>query len=142
MVTLHDAEAVVKVIDFGVAKAIHEPLTDKTIYTRFAQMIGTPMYTSPEQAEMNSLDVDTRSDIYSLGVLFYELLTEQTPFDQNRLQTASFDEMRRMIREEDPPRPSARLTANTNLVTTRKTNRSVSTRSLASELRGDPIGSS
>lgn len=137
LVTLHDADAVVKVIDFGVAKAINEPLTEKTIYTRFAQMIGTPMYMSPEQAEMNSLDVDTRSDIYSLGVLLYELLTEQTPFDQNRLQTASFDEMRRMIREEEPPRPSARLTTDTRLATTRQMNRTLSTRSLASELRGD-----
>ncbi|PQO41097.1 serine/threonine protein kinase [Blastopirellula marina] len=137
LITLHDAEAVVKVIDFGVAKALHEPLTDRTIYTRFAQMIGTPMYMSPEQAEMNSLDVDTRSDIYSLGVLLYELLTEQTPFDQHRLQTASFDEMRRMIREEDPPRPSARLTTTTRLITTREANRAVGERSLASELKGD-----
>lgn len=137
LITLHDVEAVVKVIDFGVAKALNEPLTDRTIYTRFAQMIGTPMYMSPEQAEMNSLDVDTRSDIYSLGVLLYELLTEQTPFDQHRLQTASFDEMRRMIREVDPPRPSARLTTNTRLVTTREANRTMGERSLASELKGD-----
>ncbi|RCS54041.1 serine/threonine protein kinase [Bremerella cremea] len=137
LITLHDADAVVKVIDFGVAKALNEPLTDQTIYTRFAQMIGTPMYMSPEQAEMNSLDVDTRSDIYSLGVLLYELLTEQTPFDQHRLQTASFDEMRRMIREEDPPRPSARLTSTTHLITTCEANRAVGERSLASELKGD-----
>lgn len=137
LVTLHDADAVVKVIDFGVAKALNEPLTEKTIYTRFAQMIGTPMYMSPEQAEMNSLDVDTRSDIYSLGVLLYELLTEQTPFDQVRLQTASFDEMRRMIREEDPPRPSARLTADGQLASTSKSRRTSQPRNLASELRGD-----
>ncbi len=109
MVTLHDATPVVKVIDFGVAKAIGEPLTQKTIYTRFAQMIGTPMYMSPEQAEMNSLDVDTRSDVYSLGVLLYELLTGTTPFDLRRLHTATFDELRRIIREEEPPRPSVRL---------------------------------
>lgn len=142
LVTLHDADAVVKVIDFGVAKALREPLTDRTIYTRFAQMIGTPMYMSPEQAEMNSLDVDTRSDIYSLGVLLYELLTEQTPFDQHRLQTASFDEMRRMIREEDPPRPSARLTTsmpteNLQAASTRRSTRTATSRTLASELRGD-----
>ncbi|MEW4453718.1 serine/threonine-protein kinase [Bremerella sp. JC817] len=137
LVTLHDADAVVKVIDFGVAKALNEPLTERTIYTRFAQMIGTPMYMSPEQAEMNSLDVDTRSDIYSLGVLLYELLTEQTPFDQHRLQTASFDEMRRMIREEDPPRPSARLTGTTRLDTTKPVARQVNPRHLATELKGD-----
>ncbi len=109
MVTLHDVTPVVKVIDFGVAKAIGEPLTDKTIYTRFAQMIGTPMYMSPEQAELNSLDVDTRSDVYALGVLLYELLTGTTPYDQKRMQTATFDELRRIIREEEPPRPSTRL---------------------------------
>ena len=87
LVTLHDGTPVVKVIDFGVAKAIGEPLTDKTIYTRFTQMIGTPLYMSPEQVEMSGLDVDTRSDIYSLGVLLYELLTGTTPFDRQRLQT-------------------------------------------------------
>ena len=109
LVMLHDDRPVVKVIDFGVAKALHDPLTDKTIYTQFAQMIGTPMYMSPEQADMNPLDIDIRSDVYSLGVLLYELLTGLTPFDQHRMQTALFDELRRMIREEDPPRPSARL---------------------------------
>ena len=109
MVTLHDGTPVVKVIDFGVAKAISEPLTQKTIYTRFAQMIGTPLYMSPEQAEMSGLDVDTRSDIYALGVLLYELLTRTTPFDQSRLNTATFDELRRIIREEEPTRPSVRL---------------------------------
>ena len=79
LVTLHDGSPVVKVIDFGVAKALHQPLTDKTIYTRFAQIVGTPLYMSPEQAEMSGLDIDTRSDIYSLGVLLYELLTGTTP---------------------------------------------------------------
>src|SRR6185369_4225892 len=91
MVTLHDATPVVKVIDFGVSKAIGEPLTDKTIYTRFTQLIGTPMYMSPEQAEMNALDVDTRSDVYSLGVMLYELLAGTTPFDLKRLNSATFD---------------------------------------------------
>ena len=100
---------VVKVIDFGVAKAIGQQLTDKTIYTRFAQMIGTPLYMSPEQAEISGLDVDTRSDIYSLGVLLYELLTGTTPFDKQRFATAAYDEIRRIIREEEPPRPSTRL---------------------------------
>jgi serine/threonine protein kinase/WD40 repeat protein/tetratricopeptide (TPR) repeat protein len=109
MVTLHDGVPVVKVIDFGVAKAIGQQLTDKSIYTRFTQMIGTPLYMSPEQAEMSGLDVDTRSDIYSLGVLLYELLTGTTPFDKERLQTVGYDEMRRIIREEEPPKPSTRI---------------------------------
>ena len=110
MVTLHDDTHVVKVIDFGVAKATGQSLTDKTIYTRFFSMIGTPLYMSPEQAAMSGLDVDTRSDIYSLGVLLYELLTGTTPFDRDRLDTAGYDEMRRIIREEEPPKPSTRLT--------------------------------
>ena len=85
LVTLHDGVPVVKVIDFGVAKAVGQSLTDKTVYTRFAQMIGTPLYMSPEQAEMGGLDIDTRCDVYALGVLLYELLTGTTPFDQRRL---------------------------------------------------------
>jgi serine/threonine protein kinase/Flp pilus assembly protein TadD len=111
LVAPHDGVPVVKVIDFGVAKALGQQLTEKTIYTRFAQMIGTPLYMSPEQAEVNQLDVDTRSDVYSLGVLLYELLTGTTPFDQQRFQKAAFDEIRRIIKEEDPPKPSTRLTA-------------------------------
>ena len=109
LVTLHNGTPVVKVIDFGVAKAVGQQLTDKTIYARFAQMIGTPLYMSPEQAELSGLDIDTRSDVYSLGVLLYELLTGSTPFDCERLKTAAFDEVRRIIREEEPPRPSVRL---------------------------------
>src|SRR5207248_10582220 len=109
LVTSHDGKPVAKVIDFGVAKAIYQHLTEKTIYTQFAQMIGTPLYMSPEQAEMSGLDIDTRSDIYSLGVLLYELLTGMTPIDKNRFVEAAYDEIRRMIREEEPPRPSQRL---------------------------------
>jgi tetratricopeptide (TPR) repeat protein len=110
LVTLHDDKSVVKVIDFGIAKAIGQHLTDKTLFTNFAQMMGTPIYMSPEQAQMSGLDVDTRSDIYSLGVLLYELLTGMTPLDSERLRTAAFDEIRRIIREEDPVTPSMRMT--------------------------------
>ncbi len=137
LVTLHDGTPVVKVIDFGVAKAIGEPLTNKTIYTRFTQMIGTPLYMSPEQVEMSGLDVDTRSDIYSLGVLLYELLTGTTPLDRHRLQTASFDELRRIIRDEDPPRPSTRLTTLGLQLSTVSASRQVGPRGLSSVLHGD-----
>jgi serine/threonine protein kinase/WD40 repeat protein len=109
LVAPHDGVPVVKVIDFGIAKALGQQLTDKTIYTRFTQMIGTPLYMSPEQAEVNQLDVDIRSDVYSLGVLLYELLTGTTPFDRERLASAGYDEIRRILREEEPPRPSTRL---------------------------------
>jgi eukaryotic-like serine/threonine-protein kinase len=106
LVTLQDGHPLVKVIDFGVAKAIGQSLTIKTMYTRFASMVGTPAYMSPEQAGMSTGDIDTRSDIYSLGVLLYELLTGTTPFASDRLQSAGFDELRRIIREEEPHRPS------------------------------------
>lgn len=109
LVTLHDGVPVPKVIDFGIAKAIEQRLTDKTVFTQFQAFIGTPAYTSPEQAEMSGLDIDTRSDIYSLGVLLYELLTGETPFDPKHLLDSGLDEMRRIIREEEPQRPSTRL---------------------------------
>jgi serine/threonine protein kinase len=110
LVTLNDGVPVPKVIDFGVAKATgQQRLTDATQFTQFAQMVGTPLYMSPEQAEMTGLDVDTRSDVYSLGVLLYELLTGTTPFDKDRLRQAAHDEVRRIIREEEPPRPSTRI---------------------------------
>jgi serine/threonine protein kinase len=109
LVTLHDGLPVVKVIDFGVAKALHQQLTEHTLYTGVAQLMGTPLYMSPEQVEMSGLDVDTRSDVYSLGVLLYELLTGHTPFATDALRRAGLDEMRRLIREVEPPRPSQRV---------------------------------
>jgi tetratricopeptide (TPR) repeat protein len=109
LVTVNDRLPVPKVIDFGIAKATAGPLTDKTLLTAFEQFIGTPAYMSPEQAEMSGLDIDTRSDIYSLGVLLYELLTGKTPFDPKEMASAGLEGVRHLIREKDPVRPSTRL---------------------------------
>jgi WD40 repeat protein/serine/threonine protein kinase len=110
LVTLHDGVPVPKVIDFGIAKATQQELTEKTVFTQFRQFLGTPAYVSPEQAEMSGLDIDTRSDIYSLGVLLYELLTGRTPFDTQELLRAGLEGLRRIIRERQPLKPSTRLT--------------------------------
>ncbi len=138
LVTLHDGVPVPKVIDFGIAKATATPLTEKTLFTAYAQLIGTPAYMSPEQAEMSGLDVDTRADIYSLGVLLYELLTGRTPFDPKQLMQAGFDEMRRTLREREPQRPSAILTTlqNDELTATAR-HRHAEPPRLISQLRGD-----
>jgi eukaryotic-like serine/threonine-protein kinase len=115
LVALYDERPVPKVIDFGVAKAIGQKLTELTIFTQFGQIVGTLEYMSPEQAQLNQVDIDTRSDIYSLGVLLYELLTGTTPFDSKRLREAAFDEILRIIRHEDPPKPSTRLSTTEEL---------------------------
>jgi eukaryotic-like serine/threonine-protein kinase len=109
LVAVHDGAPVPKVIDFGIAKVTQQQLSDKTVFTQFQQLIGTPAYISPEQAEMSGLDIDTRSDIYSLGVLLYELLTGTTPFDTEELMQSGLDQMRQIIRERNPVRPSFRL---------------------------------
>ncbi len=139
LVTVNDGVAVPKVIDFGIAKATSDQrLTDKTVFTAFEQFIGTPAYMSPEQAEITSIDVDTRSDIYSLGVLLYELLTGKTPFDAKELLQAGLDEMRRTIREKEPDRPSTKVStlAGEELTTTAK-RRGVEAPKLVNVLRGD-----
>jgi eukaryotic-like serine/threonine-protein kinase len=138
LVTLHDGVPVPKVIDFGIAKATEGRLTDATVYTQLHQFIGTPAYMSPEQAEMSGLDIDTRSDIYSLGVLLYELLAGSTPFDANELMASGIDAMRKTIREKEPMRPSTRFATlkGEDLTTTAK-RRSADKAKLMHQLKGD-----
>lgn len=138
LVAMHDTIPVVKVIDFGVAKAIGQQLTEKTLYTAIGQMVGTPMYMSPEQAGQSSIDVDTRSDVYSLGVLLYELLTGCTPFEKETLKLAAYDEMRRIIQEVDPPRPSTRFSSlNATTSSTIAKCRQSEPHKLSQQLRGE-----
>jgi WD40 repeat protein/serine/threonine protein kinase/tetratricopeptide (TPR) repeat protein len=137
LVTLHDGLPVPKVIDFGVAKATGQSLTERTMYTAFTQLVGTPLYMSPEQVELSGLDVDTRSDVYSLGVLLYELLTGTTPFDSETLKYAAFDEMRRIIREEEPPKPSTRLSTPCATLTATAARRSSDPRQLNRSVQGE-----
>ena len=138
LVTMQDGQAMPKIIDFGVAKATGQQLTEKTLFTAFAQVVGTPLYMSPEQAEMSGADVDTRSDVYSLGVVLYELLTGTTPFTQERLHSAAFDEIRRIIREEEPPRPSTRIsTLASDRLSTVAEHRRTDMRRLQHSVRGE-----
>ena len=138
MVTMHDGVPVPKVIDFGIAKATEQRLTDKTLFTSYAQLMGTPAYMSPEQMELSGLNLDTRSDIYSLGVLLYELLTGRTPFDTADLLKLGVDELRRTVREQEPLSPSAKLKTLNNEELTKTARRlQVEAPRLVSQLRGD-----
>ena len=138
MVTMHDDKPVAKIIDFGISKAVSYQLTEKTLFTGYGQMIGTPMYMSPEQAQLSGLDVDTRSDVYSLGVLMYELVTGTTPFDEATLKRVGFDEVRRMLREEEPPLPSSRVgTLKNDLLSTVADQRKIDPSRLSHSLRGE-----
>jgi non-specific serine/threonine protein kinase/serine/threonine-protein kinase len=137
LVTIIDGASVPKIIDFGVAKATGASLTERTVYTAFHQFVGTPLYMSPEQADLSGMDMDTRSDIYSLGVLLYELLTGTTPFDQDTFRRAAFDELRRIIREQEPPRPSTRLSSLGATRATVSANRKADVRHLDRAVRGE-----
>ncbi len=136
LIALYDGRPVAKVIDFGVAKATNQRLTEKTMFTEFGQIVGTLEYMSPEQAELSQLDIDTRSDIYSLGVMLYELLTGTTPFEKKRVQSAAFHEILRMIREEEPPRPSTRLST-TDQLPSIAANRGTPPAKLSGVMRGE-----
>lgn len=138
LVTIQDDRPVPKIIDFGVAKATAQRLTERTVFTELGQLIGTPEYMSPEQAEMTGLDIDTRTDVYSLGVLLYELLVGVLPFESKELRSVGFDEIRRRIREQEPPKPSTRLTTpgfdTDHAIKSRQTDLSTLTRQLKGEL--------
>jgi tetratricopeptide (TPR) repeat protein len=136
LVAPYDGNAVVKVIDFGVAKATGQRLTDKTLFTGFGALVGTPEYMSPEQAEVNNQDIDTRSDVYSLGVLLYELLTGSTPLTRQRVKEVALLEVLRLIREEEPPRPSTRLSTTEELPSV-AANRGLEPRKLSGVVRGE-----
>ena len=136
LVAEYDNRAVPKVIDFGVAKATAQRLTERTMFTEFGQVLGTMEYMSPEQSKFNQLDIDTRSDIYSLGVLLYELLAGSTPFEGKRLHAAAFDEMLRIIREEEPPKPSTRLSSIDTLPSV-AANRHTEPARLSKDVRGE-----
>ncbi|MBL8816422.1 MAG: serine/threonine protein kinase [Planctomyces sp.] len=136
LVSMHEGKAVPKVIDFGLAKAFNQSLTENTLHTALGTMLGTPMYMSPEQAEQNNLDIDTRTDIYSLGVILYELLTGVTPIERQAFRDAALNEMLRLIREVEPPRPSTRLSSIENLPNV-AASRGIDPRSLNRELHGD-----
>ena len=137
LVTMYDDKPVPKVIDFGVAKAIAEKLTEQTLFTRVGQVIGTLEYMSPEQASLNALDVDTRADVYALGVLLYELLTGTTPLNKERMEGVAFLEMLRLIREEEPPKPSTRLSQSGDALTSYAVDRRTDRQKLPKMVKGE-----
>jgi serine/threonine protein kinase/tetratricopeptide (TPR) repeat protein len=137
LVAIQDGKAVPKIIDFGVAKATAQSLTERTMYTELGMLIGTPEYMSPEQAEMSGQNIDTRTDVYSLGAILYELLVGALPFDPKELRRAGFDEIRRKIREEDPPKPSTKLSTMGDASTTQAQNRRTERPALIRQIRGD-----
>jgi len=137
LVAIQDGVAVPKIIDFGVAKATAQSLTERTMYTELGMMVGTPEYMSPEQAEMSGQNVDTRTDVYSLGAILYELLVGALPFDPKELRRAGYDEIRRKIREEDPPKPSTRLSTMGEASTTQAALRRTERPLLIRQIRGD-----
>ena len=137
LVALYDGKPVPKVIDFGVAKATQQKLTELTMFTGLGQILGTLEYMSPEQAELNQLDIDTRSDVYSLGVLLYKLLTGSTPFTQEELRRAGFEEMLRTIRETEPPKPSTRLSASGDALPSISSVRRIDPAKLSKLVRGE-----
>ncbi len=137
LVAIHDNKPVPKIIDFGVAKATAQRLTERTVFTELGQLIGTPEYMSPEQAEMSGLDIDTRTDVYSLGVLLYELLIGTLPFDSDTLRAAGLGEIQRIIRETDPPKASTRLSSLGDSQASVAQSRSTDLSALRKELRGD-----
>src|SRR3989449_7145452 len=137
MITLYDGKPVPKVIDFGVAKATEQRLTERTLFTQYGTMVGTLEYMSPEQAEMSALGVDTRSDIYSLGVLLYELLTGSTPLSHKTMKEAAYAEILRMIKEEEPPKPSTRLSDSGEALASISANRHTEPAKLTKLVRGE-----
>ncbi|HZZ80241.1 MAG TPA: serine/threonine-protein kinase, partial [Gemmataceae bacterium] len=136
LVCLYDGQPVPKVIDFGLAKAMHQPLTERTLFTAHGLMVGTPLYMSPEQAEFNNLDIDTRTDVYSLGVILYELLTGTTPLDRQRFKEAAWGEMLRLIKEEEPTKPSTKISGSRSLPTI-AAQRNLEPAQLSRMVRGD-----
>src|SRR5262249_8343592 len=137
MVAQYDGKPVPKVIDFGIAKAVGPKLTEHSVYTEIGSMIGTLEYMAPEQAELNALDVDTRSDIYSLGVLLYELLTASTPLGRETLQRMAFAEVIRQIKEVEPPKPSTRVSDSKDSLPAISAQRQVEPAKLPEQIRGD-----
>ncbi len=141
LVCLYDGKPVPKVIDFGLAKAMHHSLTEQSLYTAHGMMVGTPLYMSPEQAEHNNLDIDTRTDVYALGVILYELLTGTTPLEKAQMKEAAYDEFLRLIKEVEPPKPSTLLNGSASLPSV-AAQRSIDPSHLTRSIAGDSVPTS